>query len=309
MEKEQCPIIILGAARSGTTVLGKAFREHPDVLYVEEPKYVWKHGYGYLGHDVLRAYHANKKQKDYIRNYFKRMLVLSGKKILVEKSPSNCLRIEYIHSIYPNAKYIHIIRDGRNVALSAFKKSTGNIEQISSAMIPNKTNRFKDIFATIKRKLNQGGMTFLDFIYTFPHFTNSLLNMLNIKKYKLWGPRFIGMRDAVKIYSQIEIAGLQWKYSVETVKNYIDTTHINCLEVKYEDILRNPNEEISKIFHYVGLEVTPEVEEYIIKNYSMTNSHQSINNSEVKNIEILKLEKLIYNTLKIYGYTSNEKES
>lgn len=48
-----------------------------------------------------------------IFEYFKH-----GGRMLVEKSPKNTLRIPFLKAIFPEAKIIHIVRDGRDVACS-----------------------------------------------------------------------------------------------------------------------------------------------------------------------------------------------
>ena len=53
------PIIILGAARSGTKMLRKALASHPDLHAIPyDINYVWKYGSYQLPHDELRPEHA-----------------------------------------------------------------------------------------------------------------------------------------------------------------------------------------------------------------------------------------------------------
>jgi hypothetical protein len=43
----------------------------------------------------------------------------TGKRIVGDKSPQHTANLDEIHKIYPNARVIHIVRDGRDVAVSA----------------------------------------------------------------------------------------------------------------------------------------------------------------------------------------------
>jgi hypothetical protein len=53
------------------------------------------------------------------RKFIKWFLTHERKRIVyVEKSPRNSLRIPYIHAVLPRAKFIHIVRDGRDVTCS-----------------------------------------------------------------------------------------------------------------------------------------------------------------------------------------------
>lgn len=38
------PIIIVGAPRSGTTLMGKVLSRHPDLEYLMEPRMTWRYG-------------------------------------------------------------------------------------------------------------------------------------------------------------------------------------------------------------------------------------------------------------------------
>ncbi len=44
-----------------------------------------------------------------------------GKKRWVEKTPSNIMHMERLLTLFPGAKFIHVIRDGRDVAISRRK--------------------------------------------------------------------------------------------------------------------------------------------------------------------------------------------
>ena len=41
-----------------------------------------------------------------------------GASMFVEKSPRNILRVPYVRAIFPEARIVHIVRDGRDVACS-----------------------------------------------------------------------------------------------------------------------------------------------------------------------------------------------
>ena len=123
------PIIILGAARSGTTLLAELLSTHPDVAYWVEPKYIWRYGDPGAKSDVRLASAATPGVKRYIRKSFERFLGKSGKSRFMEKTPSNCFRVEFAHSVLPEARFVCLYRDGRDVAMSAAKKWTSPPER------------------------------------------------------------------------------------------------------------------------------------------------------------------------------------
>lgn len=127
---------ILGHARSGTTLLMRLARLHPDVhcnyqahfftrkpllkSLVDSPEIEewltrksnrWNHGRD-LSPLVLRA------AADFI---MERDAARAGKSIVGDKSPSSTIHGQVVrdaYSIYPDAKIINIVRDGRDVLIS-----------------------------------------------------------------------------------------------------------------------------------------------------------------------------------------------
>jgi hypothetical protein len=55
---------------------------------------------------------------DLIRSYFDEYVRAKGKRMLVEKTPSNIWNFDVLTEIFPDAKFIHVVRDGRDVACS-----------------------------------------------------------------------------------------------------------------------------------------------------------------------------------------------
>lgn len=86
---------ILGAPRSGTTaLLGYLAQIDPRVKAIKEKENIWK----------LK----DKEIKDLFESY----------EYVIEKNARNAVRLDRIINLFPDATYIHIIRDGRAVANS-----------------------------------------------------------------------------------------------------------------------------------------------------------------------------------------------
>ena len=109
---------IVGVARSGTSILGELIALHPDVRYLFEGNELWEaiDIPGRSDSHRLTADHASGKVIKTIRAVMKTNTANSA--LLVEKNPRNVLRIPFLHKILPEAKMIHIVRDGRDVACS-----------------------------------------------------------------------------------------------------------------------------------------------------------------------------------------------
>lgn len=109
--------LIMGCARSGTSILGELIGAHPDVCYKHEAHAAWdKAGLGENESHRLTEQHATLKVRAKIRRRF------AGEKgeaaLFVEKCPRSVLRVPFIRAVFPEAKLIHIVRDGRDTACS-----------------------------------------------------------------------------------------------------------------------------------------------------------------------------------------------
>ena len=88
----QSPIFILGAPRSGTAILADVLRSHPDLAYVREPRFIWRHGNDGKS-DLLQPADARPEVIAHIRASFAGLVRSQGRSRLLEKLPSNSLRI------------------------------------------------------------------------------------------------------------------------------------------------------------------------------------------------------------------------
>lgn len=145
------PIFIVGAPRSGTNIFYRTFAKHPDLAWISNitkkaPSSLWLTRILMLFRNDHRPTEANNiwqkftgdddesLDRDdvtaaackYLRKVLQNNLQLFNKPRFVNKCPGNSVRIEFLKEIFPDAIFIHIIRDGRAAAYSIMRSRLGH---------------------------------------------------------------------------------------------------------------------------------------------------------------------------------------
>jgi hypothetical protein len=140
---------VVGEMRSGTSWLRHGLGDHPEIACGQEGSFF---GRGYDHEEIpvytrpvssltralavsreLKTWHAlpwnlwsdgyDEDLKNLCRlsvDYFlSKEVARTGRRIVGDKSPQHTENLDEIHEIYPDARIIHIVRDGRDVAVSA----------------------------------------------------------------------------------------------------------------------------------------------------------------------------------------------
>jgi hypothetical protein len=124
------PIIILSAPRAGSTLLFEALSRHPQLWTIGGESHAVIEHVPQLS-TVARGYISNKLTSDdasdevcstlkqrfiaNARSATGRRLPYEGLSHLrfLEKTPKNALRVDFLHSVFPDAKFIYLVRDPR----------------------------------------------------------------------------------------------------------------------------------------------------------------------------------------------------
>jgi hypothetical protein len=120
----RAPIFIIGCGRSGTTLLGELFSAHPEIRYLYEPYHLWAAidpATDFIQLYSRGEYHCLLDASSVTataQRRFRRLMSAPPGFTFVEKSPINALRIGYLDAMAPGARFVHIVRDGIDVAHS-----------------------------------------------------------------------------------------------------------------------------------------------------------------------------------------------
>jgi hypothetical protein len=114
------PIFMIGCPRSGTSVAVQLMGRHPEVANFSEAGEVWdpQHYADPEADHYWTAADVTPREAARIHDRFEFARRLRGGGRLLNKHPRNSVRIEYLRTVFPDAVFIHVIRDGRAVAHS-----------------------------------------------------------------------------------------------------------------------------------------------------------------------------------------------
>ena len=248
------PILIIGAPGSGTTLLYQTLCSHRDLAYITHNMLragLRKHGrlVGdrrkalFLLHNLIHrdpastlpheadafwmtyfGYYDYRTENDYTEEmaaYFRKKVTqvqdLWSRPRFVNKNLQNSFRVRLLNLVFPDAKFIHIIRDGRAVAFSLLNK--------------------KDLGAT------------------------SPILLIGFKD--ILGDKYQHKRSELYNY------GIAWKEYVTRAREASVAAQGRYYEVRYENLVREPHNELRRIIDFCELDWYSKFEEKIPSTQNM----------------------------------------
>lgn len=250
------PIVIVGAPRSGTTMLGRLFMSHRQVCFLDEWRLTWKFGNDRRS-DVLRPEHATPRVIAHIRARFAAEVARQGKSRLVEKTPSNALRLPFVDRVLPEARYVHIIRNGYDSARSIRRFWEGKAHGVTGLAEGRVSHRLSEVGLLrlpwygreIARRLLPASLG------------RALLGRAE------WGPRLPGMSRMLRDMHIAEVCALQWRTCVELACHFGRSlpTH-RYIELRLD---RMDRAALSRLLAFCELDEDDGVRDFFENRYSM----------------------------------------
>lgn len=239
-------VIIVGAPRSGTNMLRDVLTSLDGFTTwpCDEINLMWKHGNLDVPHDELTPEHARPEVVRYLRDQFQKLGRRHGAHTVVEKTCATSLRVGFAATVFPDAKFIFIRRDGVDAAPSAMKRwnapfnlryTLKKVRWVPASDLP----RHLYEFGAKKLRQRRSGDRHRD--------------GARHKVATWWGPRPADFRELQRDHPLDEISIIQWQRCVEnTVRDLKGIPQEQVLEVGYEMFVHDPYRELQRIVQFLG---------------------------------------------------------
>ncbi len=132
------PIFVIGSPRSGTTLLRLLLDSHPAISCGEETHFL-RHLETIVGRDwpLVETYGLDRdwwltRIRSLYAEFQAEVLERAGKARWAEKDPTYTLHLSFIDELFPDALYVHLVRDGHDVVAS-FRDRWGYVSAARAA--------------------------------------------------------------------------------------------------------------------------------------------------------------------------------
>jgi hypothetical protein len=161
--------------------------------------------------------------------------------------------------IFPRARFIHILRDGRDVTLSINKEWRRRKDVIRDSKRGNHFN-YREAAGVVNRWLKKQPFIRDKFralwFETHGHLINKSLhlNRLRWNDEIGWGPRFKGWEKTFHKHSLLQFNAYQWLKCVERIyESWTKIPSEHKMEVRYERFVGEGETTINDILSFIGL--------------------------------------------------------
>jgi Sulfotransferase family len=287
---------VLGAPRSGTTLLGNLLGCCDKVVDWIEPNFVWDHYFRDYPDDVRTEKDYNEIVKNQIIRDFRSYQKHYRGKVIIDKTPRHTLKIPFIQKIFPKGKFIHIIRDPRDSVLSFYIKR----KLLKDRLGPKNGNIFKS-FAEFKdfihaKKLIRHKIRAVWFETHFSPNKKKHYNSLRWNGNVEEGPRFKKWEEVYNNSSLLEFISHQYLESINAVESAKkNVSESKYYELRYEDLITNTEKEMKDLFNFLEIKLEDNYFDKIpeIKNSNYTKWKKGFSEQELQTLKPILYDKAL----------------
>ena len=233
--RDMRPVVLIGAARSGTKILRDSLAVATNAGRVPyDISYIWRYGNERSPDDALEPEAVQPKTVRLVRRFIGRYVGSDG--LVIEKTVGNTLRVPYVAKILPEASFVHLIRDGVDVTASTWREwhAPGDVTYLVAKarhfpvrMVPTYGRKF--LVAQTWHRWRLGGTV------------------------GTWGPRYPGIDEDLADTGAWAVCARQWRSSVTSARPELAKLPNRVVEVRFEDLLRDPAGTLRRSVRELGL--------------------------------------------------------
>ena len=228
------PILIVGAPRSGKSLVGNVLRGADEFCVVGEALMTWNIGFGSRADDRRGADEATPELREQIAASCVRELRKTGKERYVDNLAANAMRIPFVDALFPDAKIVFVARDGRGAIPEMLHGWTAKASVVMTARRTKRTLHWR----------------------TFPRLAlrfarNYLTSRLRSRR-STWGPAPPGLPEFAAGHSAAETAAFQWLAINQVALGDLERLPKDrWLEVRFEQMIDDPAGSFARIAEFV----------------------------------------------------------
>jgi Sulfotransferase family len=227
------PVFILGTGRSGTTILGVVLSMHREVGFLNEPKALWHSVYP--DEDLIGSYsrnHARYRLTAMDASYaviqaahriYSAYLSATFSRRIVDKYPELIFRVPFIRSIFPDAKFLFLTRNGWDTCHSIM-----NWSQRLGRQQKNETHDWWGV---------------------------------NCRKWQLLTEEIVSQHRDLSAHTavmqtwsdQVDMAAVEWIVTMREGLSLLKQFPDDILHVRYETLCREPQKTMAQIVDFLEL--------------------------------------------------------
>ncbi|MDP6674613.1 MAG: sulfotransferase [Gammaproteobacteria bacterium] len=245
---EECvidrPVFILGSGRSGTTVLGKMLSLHRSVGYLNEPKLLWHVAYpnedlngNYTEETASYRLETTDATQDIalrIRKLYATYLAVTRNDRVVDKYPELIFRTGFVKKIFPDARFIFLIRNGFDACRSVAAWSAAHGQTYSGSQV--------DWWGKDRKK-------WTCLVDQLVRYDNVLCNLVD---------------EIAHFTDPVDMAAIEWMLSANEGLKLSDNDPDKIIRIQYEMLISSPDRVIPELLDFCGLEQDPTIIEYAV---------------------------------------------
>ena len=281
---EPSPIILVAAARSGTKFLRDILASgHGTAAVPYDVNYIWRYGAEKAADDALDPAALTNKRRRFIQTSLRSLAKARKDDILIEKTVASTLRVPFVDAVFPDARYVHLIRDGREVTESAMRQWQ------APPNWPALLQKVRDIPIQNLGYVGWFGLNFVKGLFS------------GRKGGKVWGPRFPGIDAMAERGPLAKVCAQQWLESYTRASldlSNLSNAYSRVFTIRYEDLIR-ADTALAKLVDQLGL---PDTENIIAAFHKKLKPNQAEIWRKLPPSDLATIDQVLSPTLSELGY-------